>query len=54
MIRVVQSSEDGTILNYYNSINEAGRATGINPGNICACCKNRQRTAGGFLWKTIF
>lgn len=33
----------------YSGIREAQRQTGIR--NICACCKGKQRTAGGYHWK---
>lgn len=30
---------------------EAERQTGISNGDICNCCKHRQRTAGNYIWR---
>lgn len=32
----------------FNSAKEAGRITGIERRNICACCRGKRKTAGGF------
>ena len=34
----------------YTSISEAAAAVNGNPGNISAACKNKRRTAYGFIW----
>lgn len=35
----------------FSSIKEAGEILGIMPENICCCCKNKIKTAGGYIWK---
>ena len=34
----------------FPSTKEASRQTGINHGNICACCNGKRNSAGGFYW----
>lgn len=41
------------IINTYKSLKNAQEQTGIPTGNICACCKGRLRTAGGYKWKYL-
>lgn len=48
---VDQYSADAEFIETYPSISEASRASGVNAGNICACCKGEQLTAGGFIWQ---
>ena len=50
-IQILQFDLNNNVINSYQSISEASRKTGINKCNISACCKNRQSTAGGFVWK---
>lgn len=35
----------------FESINEASRNTNIGKDNISACCRKKQKTAGGYIWK---
>lgn len=35
----------------YFSIEKAAEQTGIDRGNIGACCRGRRKTAGGYQWK---
>jgi group I intron endonuclease len=37
----------------FNSMREASRKYNINSGSICLCCKNKQKTAGGYIWKYL-
>lgn len=39
------------IIKEYFSMSEASRDNSINVWNISNCCKWKQRTAGGFIWK---
>ena len=39
------------IINIFPSLLEAEKQTGCNNGNICSCCNNRLKTAGGYKWK---
>lgn len=48
--KILQVSIDGDIINEYESIQSASRATNISPSNICTCCKGRRNDAGGYKW----
>lgn len=48
---VLQYSKTGEFIAEYPSTREAERQTGISSGNICNCCKGKQKSAGGFIWK---
>ena len=50
---VMQLSKEGTIINTFNSINEAGEYLGKNPSHISSCCTGKRRTAFGFVWKYL-
>jgi len=42
---------NGNYIESYQSIKEAGEKNKIFPQNINKCCKGKQKTAGGFIWK---
>ncbi len=44
-------NKDGSLLKEYSSIKEANSETNIDKSSIIRCCKNKQNTAGGYLWK---
>lgn len=46
-----QYSLDGNFIRTYNSISEASKDNNINCGDICACCKNKIRFAGNYIWR---
>lgn len=48
---VLQYNIDGTFIKEWSSIKEANTYTKVNRSNISACCKNRYKTAGNFIWK---
>ena len=48
---VLQFSKDGELIAEYPSIKEAEKQTGCYQGNICACCKENRKSAGGFIWR---
>lgn len=48
--RKVLCVETGII---YDGLHEAGRQTGVHPGNISSCCRGRLKTAGKLHWKYI-
>lgn len=52
-IQIAQYSLDGGLIKEYKSISEASRATGIPVCQISAVRKGRQKTAHGFVWKTV-
>lgn len=48
VIAVNISSEE---IKIYPSMSEAERITGVKCGNISNCCRGKQKSAGGFIWK---
>lgn len=51
--KVIQISLSGKIINVWNSIIDAVKKTNTNYGDISACCKNKRKTAGGYIWKYL-
>lgn len=51
--QVVQCNLKGNIINTYPSINEAARQTNIDRSSIVLCCKGKNKTSGGFIWKYL-
>lgn len=49
--KVNQYDLDGNFICSYNSISEASKNTKCSATDICACCKNRQKTSRNFIWK---
>ena len=49
--KVFQYTKDGKFVKEFYSTQEAKRCTGINQGNIWACCAGRYKSAGGYIWK---
>jgi group I intron endonuclease len=47
---VVKLTPSGEFVKEYESAREAERNTRVSHGEILICCKNQQRTAGGFKW----
>lgn len=48
---IYQYDKSNNLINIFESLSEASRNTGINLTCICECCKGRQKTAGGYIWK---
>lgn len=48
---VLQLDLDGTILNEFKSLNDAGTTTGTNPTSISKVIHGHTKTAGGYMWK---
>lgn len=48
---VIQMTEDGDIIDVYESATEAERITGINAKAILQCINLRSFSAGGFAWE---
>lgn len=48
---VLQYSLDGVFLNSFATAREAERETKVDHSTIARCCRNKQKTAGGFCWK---
>lgn len=52
-IPVYQCDKDENIIREYVSAGEAGRVTGVDQSHITKCCKGKQKTAGGYIWKYV-
>jgi len=48
---VSQHTKKGSLIAEYHSISEAGRVTGVDVGNICACCAGKRYSSAGFIWR---
>jgi len=48
---VLQYSLEGKLIKEYYSAMQATRETGINNGQLAACCRGTCRTAGGYRWE---
>ena len=48
---VIQLDKNLNIIQRYEYIADAVKATGAAKASIIRCCKNKQKTAGGFIWK---
>jgi hypothetical protein len=48
---IEQYSLDGTLLDTFNTIVEAGEKTGISQSAIWHCVKGHTKTSGGYVWK---
>lgn len=49
--RVAQYDLQNNLINVYESAAEASRQTGINNKSISFVCRNKRKTAGGFIWR---
>lgn len=50
-IPILQFSKDGTFIKEWPSLAEAQRQLVIAKQSIGACCKGKNKTAGGFIWR---
>lgn len=48
---VLQFTTDGEFVQEFGSVKEAGCAMGSRCGSIVNCCKGRNKTAAGFVWR---
>lgn len=51
--KVAQYDMNGNLIKEWNSIKEAGISLNINDRNICACCRKKKKSAGGFAWEYV-
>lgn len=51
--RVGAYHKNNKLFRVFDSILDAERKLNIKNSNIVACCKGRQKTAGGYIWKYI-
>lgn len=49
--KVIQYDKEGKYLNTFESLADAYRETGISDSTISSCCRNKLKTAGGFIWE---
>lgn len=49
--KVNQYSLDGTFVQAWNNMTEAGKEYGTSSQNISAVCAGRRKTAGGYVWR---
>lgn len=49
--KVIQCDKKGNKINIYDSLADAYRTTNTRVQDIYNCCKGRQKTANGFIWK---
>lgn len=52
-IPVMCISKEGLLINTYDCISDAERATNINQQNISKVISGERKYAGGYLWKTV-
>ena len=48
---VLQFDKEMNFITEYKSIREAGNKTNTDKGDISKVCSNKQKSAGGFIWK---
>lgn len=48
---IIQLDKSGNEINRYESIVDAGRATGTNITHISLCAKGKHKTSGGYVWR---
>ena len=48
---IIQYDLQGNLIKRWESIKEAGQTLNIHRGNISWCCKEKNKTAGGYIWK---
>lgn len=41
------------LIKVWDSVMDVQRELGINQGNVSACCKEKRKSAGGFIWKYV-
>jgi ribosomal protein S8 len=49
--KVLQYDKNGNFIKEWNSLSHAAESMYIHHSNLIACCKGRQKTSKGFIWK---
>lgn len=49
--KVSQYAMDGSYIRSYQSATDAAKAIGKDVANLCAVCRGKQKSCGGYLWK---
>ena len=47
---IMIDKSNGTVLKIFNTIREAERDTGIDNSSISKCCREKMKSAGGYIW----
>jgi hypothetical protein len=50
---ILQFTKHCEFVRQWECMMDASRALNIPVQNICACCNNKRKTAGGFIWKSV-
>lgn len=50
-LKIMQFDKSNNLIKIWNCVADIKRALGISISNICSCCKNKKKTAGGYVWK---
>jgi hypothetical protein len=51
--KINQIDKNGNVINTFNKLKDAGKATGINPTSISNVLRGDTKTAGGFGWEVV-
>ena len=51
--RVAQYDKQGNLIKIWDYAKQVKEELGIDNGSICNCCKCRQKTAGGYIWRYV-
>ena len=49
--KIIQYDLEGNFIKIWNNANQAGKELNICVGNISKCCKNKYKSAGGYIWR---
>lgn len=49
--RIIQYTKDNIFITEYESVKKASEETYTNSSTISQCCKNKRRSAGGYIWR---
>ena len=51
--KVAQYSKDGQLIKIWDYMKQASEELKINQSCLTECCRDRQKTAGGFVWRYV-
>ena len=49
--RVAQYDKQGNLIKIWDYVKQVEEELGIHHSNICKCCKDKQKSAGGYIWR---
>ena len=49
--KIIQYDLNENFIKLWNNANQASKELNIDVGNISKCCKNKYKSAGGFIWR---